>query len=203
MRRADAAAFPALAPSVLSCAPRRVVGNPGKYARRSPISGKASSANHLYVHARMPKRGLGLLGEGVLSSRHRLQAWLAGTSATAFAIIGLLAAGLPAAASAGVTTPDACIPQHYGWTFEAANNWAAPNPGLRYSKGMDGCNSAWLVAGTTTEYYIYFTKNGVQYAADDFCFTGENPCQIWDPATNFIPFYYSSAGITTGSNLYF
>ncbi|MGI8713377.1 MAG: hypothetical protein ACR2NR_09380 [Solirubrobacteraceae bacterium] len=101
----------------------------------------------------------------------------------------------------GPLTPLACNPKnHVPWTFEASNNYAAPNPGQRFTKQADGCQNVFLVSSQSAEFEVYANGN-LQQAT--FCTAGSS-CNVWTGAPNGVPFYISdSSHIQLSANIYF
>lgn len=104
------------------------------------------------------------------------------------ALVPVVAPASPATASSAI--PLTCSPAEINWHFQASNNYAAPDPGGRYTKAKDGCQSVWLInhGALTTFQVVYNCGSGQCRTHEKACPTNV-VCQLWENAENGVSFY--------------
>jgi hypothetical protein len=133
-----------------------------------------------------------------------LACWVLGMSAgpAAAATTHARVASAPAHANGavqvnGTIKPDTCSPLDYPIRFSPSTTWNSP----WLSKSADGCQSVWATSGQTFYYQVINESGGV--LAEGWC-TGGTTCQLWNPATNNVPFFvYDYTQTTTSANIYY
>lgn len=115
-----------------------------------------------------------------------------GILAAIIAVPAMSAVAVRHQAPSGEVVQDTCTPQTYTWTFDAADNYAAPSPGDRYEKSKDGCQSVWYVgtSGTVTlNVHVAETKTHGAYETFPTICEPNVVCQLWESAENNVKFY--------------
>jgi hypothetical protein len=115
-------------------------------------------------------------------------------------LLGVALLAFPGSASpAGAmdVIPFTCNPLGVNWHFQASNNYAAPDPGGRYTKSKDGCQSVWLInhGALTTFDVVYKCGSGQCTTHAKACPTNV-VCQLWENAENGVPFYVADTSKT-------
>jgi hypothetical protein len=93
--------------------------------------------------------------------------------------------------------PAACSPLDYPVRFSATTTWTSP----WLVKSANGCQSVWATSGQT--FYFEVVNESYQILGEGWCYAGTT-CQLWNPATNNVPFYiYDFSQVATSVNIYY
>jgi hypothetical protein len=102
-----------------------------------------------------------------------------------------------AAPENGSVKPAACSPLDYPIRFSASTTWTSP----WLVKSANGCQSVWATSGQT--FYYEVVNESYQILGEGWCYAGTT-CQLWNPATNNVPFYiYDFSQVATSVNIYY
>lgn len=117
-------------------------------------------------------------------------------------LAGLSAAPAGAATTAVTTVPGAirpqmCSPLDYPIRFSPSTTWESP----WLIKSANGCQSVWATSGQT--FYFQVVGESGNILAENWC-VGGTTCQLWNPATNNVPFeVIDYTQTTTSVNIYY
>ena len=91
--------------------------------------------------------------------------------------------------------PHTCTPSDLPWRF-SGSTWTT----YVIDKVPNGCQSVWATSGQTVNYALVNTNRQVFYYGT----CGAGFCQLWDPATNYYPFYvWDYSDTPTSVNIYY
>ncbi len=92
-------------------------------------------------------------------------------------------------------SPQTCIPTDLPYRF-SNGTWTT----YWLEKTPNGCQSVWATSGQTFSYELIGVNGNV--ITSGTCPAGF--CQLWDPATNYVPFYvWDYTDTTTSVNIYY
>jgi hypothetical protein len=131
---------------------------------------------------------------GAATTPARVTSTTTHTATPAAAASGPAHLALNGPASASVR-PHTCTPNDLPWRF-SGSTWTTP----WLEKIPNGCQSVWATSGQTFDYALIGVNGNV--ITSGVCNAGF--CQLWDPATNYVPFYvWDDSETPTSVNIYY